>query len=83
MIRRSTVRRQNFGRMHDAFTRIVKLEENVEIACFDLSANDSSETAAIFGEVCRRDDEWKFKAAGQGFGGWLESMRNHFGVSVT
>jgi tellurium resistance protein TerD len=75
-------RRQNFGQVSDAFIRIVNLDNDVEIVRFDLSEDYSTETAMIFGEVYRHNDEWKFKAVGQGFAGGLEAMCKQFGVNV-
>lgn len=75
-------RKQNFGQVSDAFMRIVNLDNDIELARFDLSEDYSTETAMIFGEVYRHGDEWKFKAVGQGFAGGLESMCRQFGVTV-
>ncbi len=75
-------RRQNFGQVSDSFMRIVNLESDTEIARFDLAEDYSTETAMIFGEIYRHNDEWKFKAVGQGFAGGLESMCKQFGVTV-
>lgn len=76
------VRKQNFGQVSDAFMRIVNLDTDVEIARFDLSEDYSTETAMVFGEVYKHNDEWKFKAVGQGFSGGLEAMCKQFGVAV-
>lgn len=75
-------RKQNFGQVSGAFMRIVNLDNDIEIARFDLSEDYSTETAMIFGEIYRHNGEWKFKAVGQGFGGGLESICRQFGVSV-
>ena len=75
-------RKQNFGQVSDAFMRIVNLDDDVEIARFDLTEDYSTETAMIFGEIYRHGNEWKFKAVGQGFAGGLEAMCNQFGVNV-
>lgn len=75
-------RKQNFGQVEGAFIRIVNLDDDVEIVRFDLSEDYSTETAMIFGEVYLHNDEWKFKAVGQGFTGGLESLCNKFGVAV-
>jgi tellurium resistance protein TerD len=74
--------KQNFGQVQDAFMRIVNLEDNVEIARFDLSEDYSTETAMIFGEIYRNGVDWKFKAVGQGFSGGLEAMCLNYGVQV-
>lgn len=75
-------KRQNFGQVSDSFMRIVNLDSDTEIARFDLTEDYSTETAMIFGEIYRHNDEWKFKAVGQGFAGGLESMCKQFGVTV-
>ncbi len=75
-------RGQNFGQVDNAFMRIVNLDNNIEIARFDLTEDYSTETAMIFGEVYRHNNEWKFKAVGQGFSGGLESLCHKFGVQV-
>jgi len=75
-------RKQNFGQVSDAFMRIVNMDNDVEIARFDLTEDYSTETAMIFGEVYLHNGEWKFKAVGQGFSGGLESMCKQFGVTV-
>jgi len=75
-------RKQNFGQVEGAFIRIVNLDDDVEMVRFDLSEDYGTETAMIFGEVYLHNDEWKFKAVGQGFTGGLESLCNKFGVAV-
>ncbi|MDR2198754.1 MAG: TerD family protein [Deltaproteobacteria bacterium] len=75
-------RRQNFGMVENAFIRVLNLEDQKEIARFDLSEDMSTETAMIFGEIYRHGDEWKFKAVAKGFTGGLSAMCAHFGVEV-
>lgn len=75
-------RRQNFGQISDAFMRVVNLDSGVELARFDLGEDYSSETAMIFGEIYRYQNEWKFRAVGQGFAGGLEAMCRQFGVQI-
>jgi tellurium resistance protein TerD len=75
-------RGQNFGQVNNAFMRVVNATGNSEIARFDLSEDASTETAMIFGEIYRRNDEWKFKAVGQGFNGGLSPLAKNFGVDV-
>ncbi len=81
-IHEAEVRRQNFGQVSDAFMRIANLDDDREIARFDLSEDYGTETAMIFGEVYRYKGEWKFKAVGQGFAGGLEALCQQFGVVV-
>ncbi len=75
-------RNQNFGMVSNAFIRVVNGSDNSEIARYDLSEDASTETAMLFGEVYRNNNEWKFKAIGQGFTGGLGPMARNYGVSV-
>ncbi|MDR2351775.1 MAG: TerD family protein [Deltaproteobacteria bacterium] len=75
-------RRQNFGMVSNSFIRIVNQSGDVEIARFDLSEDMNVETAMIFGEVYRHNNDWKFKAIGQGFNGGLGELAGNFGVNI-
>lgn len=75
-------RRQNFGMVSNAFIRVVNEGDGKEVARYDLSEDASTETAMIFGELYKHNDEWKFKAIGQGFAGGLGPLARSFGVSV-
>jgi tellurium resistance protein TerD len=81
-IHEAEARRQNFGQVRNAFIRVVNQADNKEIARYDLSEEASTETAMIFGEVYRYNQEWKFRAVGQGFAGGLRPLALHFGVNV-
>ncbi|MBQ7457291.1 MAG: TerD family protein [Desulfovibrio sp.] len=75
-------RRQNFGMVSNAFIRVVNKKDNQEIARFDLSEDASTNTAMIFGEVYRHNNEWKFKAVGQGYDGGLAAVAKNYGVNI-
>ena len=81
-IHEADTRNQNFGMVSNAFIRVVNGSDNSEIARYDLSEDASTETAMLFGEVYRNNNEWKFKAIGQGFTGGLGPMARNYGVSV-
>lgn len=76
-------RRQNFGQVANAFMRVVNYANSSEIARFDLSEDYSTETSLIFGEVYKHNNEWKFRAVGQGFSGGLEPLCRQFGINVS
>lgn len=59
-------RKQHFGLIQNAFIRLVDGRNNNEMCKYDLTEDYSGMTAMIFGEVYRRDGEWKFNAIGQG-----------------
>jgi len=81
-IHEADARRQNFGMVSNAYIRILNEETGREIARYDLSEDASVETAMIFGEIYRRDGEWKFRAVGQGFAGGLAALCHNFGVPI-
>ena len=75
-------RKQNFGQVANAYIRALNADGDQEIARYDLSEDASTETAMIFGELYRNNDEWKFKAMGQGYAGGLAAVARDFGVNL-
>ncbi|MBF0606781.1 MAG: TerD family protein [Candidatus Magnetobacterium sp. LHC-1] len=75
-------RKQNFGMVRAAFIRVVNQDDNKEVARYDLSEDYSTETAMLFGELYKHNDEWKFKAIGEGFSGGHAAMAGSYGVNV-
>ncbi len=75
-------RNQNFGQVANAFMRVINQDGEKELARYDLSEDYSIETAMIFGEVYRHNDEWKFKAIGAGFEGGLGPLASSHGVNL-
>lgn len=59
-------RGQHFGMIENAFIRLVDGRNNNEMCRYNLTENYAGMTAMIFGEIYRRDGEWKFNAIGQG-----------------
>lgn len=81
-IHEADARRQNFGQVGNAYIRVMNADSSAEIARYDLSEDGATETAMVFGEVYRHNDEWKFKAIGQGFAGGLGALATNFGVNI-
>ncbi|GAA2295396.1 TerD family protein [Streptomyces kunmingensis] len=75
-------RGQSFGQVRNAFIRVVNQADNQEIARYDLSEDASTETAMVFGELYRHNDEWKFRAVGQGYASGLRGIALDYGVNV-
>ena len=75
-------RKQNFGQVQNAYIRALNADGEQEIARYDLSEDASIETAMIFGELYRNNEEWKFKAIGQGYAGGLAAVARDYGVSL-
>lgn len=75
-------RRQNFGQVSNAFIRIYNEVNGEEMLRYDLGEDFSIETAAVFGELYKNGNEWKFNAIGNGFQGGLAALCANFGVEV-
>lgn len=58
-------RGQHFGMIRNAFIRLVDADTGRELCIYNLSENFDGMTAMVFGEVYRKDGEWKFNAIGQ------------------
>ncbi len=75
-------RGQNFVQVRNAFIRVVNLDDDRELTRYDLSEDASSETAMVFGELYRRESEWKFRAVGQGYASGLAGIVRDYGVNL-
>jgi len=75
-------RKQNFGMVRSAYVRVTDVAKNVELARYDLTEDASVDTSMMFGELYRKDAEWKFRAVGQGFAGGLGPMAQSMGVNA-
>ena len=75
-------RRQNFGQVSNAFIRIYNEDTGEEMLRYDLGEDSSIETAAVFGELYKNGNGWKFNAIGSGYQGGLAALCASFGVDV-
>lgn len=75
-------RRQNFGQINNAFIRIYDESNGEELLRYDLGEDFSIETAAVFGELYKHNDEWKFNAIGSGYQGGLAALCASYGIDV-
>ena len=75
-------RRQNFGQVNNAFIRICNDATGEELLRYDLGEDFSIETAAVFAELYKNNDEWKFNAIGSGYQGGLAALCANYGVDV-
>ncbi|EIC23005.1 TIGR00266 family protein [Thiorhodovibrio frisius] len=56
--------------------------EGQELASFRPPTSQMRDAASILGEVYRRNNQWKFRAVGQGFAGGLGPLARNFGVDI-
>mgnify|MGYP006421617589 CR=1 FL=1 len=60
-------RRQNLGQLENAHVRLVDLENEQEIACYDLNYdNFQDETGIILAEIYRQENQWQIEGIGKG-----------------
>ena len=81
-IHEAEMRRQNFGQVSNAFVRIFNEENGEELLRYDLGEDFSIETAAVFGELYKISNEWKFNAIGSGYQGGLAALCNNYGIDI-
>ncbi|MFI6170242.1 TerD family protein [Nocardia sp. NPDC051052] len=75
-------RSQSFGQIRNAFIRVTDAATGVELARYDLTEDASTETAMVFGELYRHNNEWKFRAIGQGYASGLAGIARDYGVHI-
>ena len=74
-------RNQHFGMIKNAFIRIFDADTNKELCKYDLSENYDGMTALVFGELYRKNGEWKFNAIGQPLQLWsVASLAERWGL---
>ncbi|MFD6162424.1 TerD family protein [Nocardia sp. NPDC060256] len=75
-------RSQSFGQIRNAYIRVTDGATGVELARYDLTEDASTETAMVFGELYRHNNEWKFRAIGQGYASGLAGIARDYGVHI-
>jgi tellurite resistance protein TerA len=70
-----------FGQVPGLYVRVIDADSGVETARFD-SADATSETAFVLGELYRRSGGWRFRAVGQGYDTGLAGLATDFGITV-
>ncbi len=78
----ATERNQNFGQVNNAFVRICNEQTGEEMLRYDLGEDFSIETAVVFGELYKHNNEWKFNAIGSGYQGGLAALCANYGVET-
>ncbi|MBD0254295.1 MAG: TerD family protein [Cytophagales bacterium] len=74
----ANVRRHNFGLLRDAYIRIVDVDNQKEVARYDLDASHATENAVVFGRLRKTGSDWHFQAASQGTSQELQGLLDMF-----
>ena len=70
-----------FGQVPDLELVLLDLAGAQVLASFPMQA--STETAFVSAEIYRRNEEWKFRAVGQGYASGLAGLAADFGIDAT
>jgi tellurium resistance protein TerD len=72
-------RAHNFGKLNNAYIRVVDVEKKEEIAIYDLDAEASYATEVLFGKLRRSDAaNWEFVAIGEGSNVGLQGLVDRY-----
>ncbi len=78
----ASARGQSFGKVDEAYIRVVDNATGREMCRYELSYDAATETAMVFGALYRRGGEWKFRAIGQGYDNGLAGIVTDYGVDL-
>jgi len=73
---------QNFSQLNNVTVLVKDFLTGIELACFSMDTAQNKESALIVGEFYRHQQQWKFRAVGQGFIGGLQPLAEFYGVDV-
>lgn len=74
-------KQQNFGQIENSYLKIIDKDGDDEMIRFDLSSVSSEDTGLIIGELCKEEEEWKFRTSGRGFTQGLKEIIKYYGLS--
>ena len=75
-------RKQNFGLVENAYIRLLDNKTGEEIARYDLAEDFSTEIAVNFGELYKKEGQWRFRAVGMGQKEGLGEFLKQYGFEV-
>lgn len=73
---------QDLSHVVNAFIRATVPDTGRDLARYDLEHVPAGITSLVFGEVYRRNEQWKFRAVGQGYATGLGGLITDYGVQV-
>ena len=79
VIYEAEARNQVFGRVKNAYVRLVDEDKSdKEICRYNLSEDGGNNTGIIFAELSKQGNEWSFKAVGELFRGSIQTLVNSY-----
>lgn len=80
VIYKASVRHQSFGRVKNAFCRLVDNKTDKEICRFNLTEDGGKNTAIVFAEISRDGNAWNFKAIGDYYKASIQDLRDMYAM---
>jgi tellurium resistance protein TerD len=75
-------RGQNFGKVSDAYLRVIDPATRKEVLFYQFAEQLSVETAIVVTEIYRHKNEWKINPIGRGFKGGLQALCDNYGIET-
>lgn len=76
-------RQQTFGRVDEAYIRVVDAKTDKEILRYNLEKEFYSATSVVIADIVKFNNEWYFDAVGVPFSGGLQAIANDFDLDLT
>ncbi|HSY15704.1 MAG TPA: TerD family protein [Jatrophihabitantaceae bacterium] len=77
-----TAQRRTLGQLRELQVRVLDGTNKELVSSENLAASLTSETAVVLGEVYRRNADWKFKVAGDGYSNGIAGIAADYGVPL-
>ena len=67
-----------FGKVKDAYIRVVNADNNQEIVRYNLGQEFFNATSVVIGDLVKKEKEWYFDAVGVAFSGGISALSQDF-----
>lgn len=75
-------RQLTFGKVQDAYIRVVDKSNNTEIVRYNLGQEFFTSTSVVIGDLVKKENEWFFDAVGVAFSGGLQALSQDFDLKL-
>lgn len=81
-INKALERQLTFGKVQDAYIRVVESGSNQEIVRYNLGTEFFNATSVLIGDLVKKDNDWYFDAVGVAFSGGLHALSEDFDIMI-
>lgn len=75
-------RQLTFGKVQDAYIRLLDKSNNKEIVRYNLGTEFFTATSVLVGDLAKKEGEWYFDAVGVAFSGGLQALSQDFDLQL-